>query len=190
MLALLRGAARGSLQLGRGAARATRAGIHFSAPVRDDDGDLGGDDDGDGDGVGAASSNKRRKGRMLLDPSAPRRQEGIRSDPANAEWGGMIDLLEHAAYCDGQREENEDGFFFDMTIADYDSDCEGDPFAANYLTEDEYEFSEEYVPSAYTPARIHDQIYFLHAVRGYSIPRLCTKYRLSCASPPCHGSLL
>jgi len=51
-----------------------------------------------------------RKGRMLLDRSAPRRQEGIRTDPAHAQWGGMIDVLEHAAYCDGNREEDEDGF--------------------------------------------------------------------------------
>ena len=91
----------------------------------------------------------------------------------------MIDLYEHAAYCDAQREENPDGFFFDMTVPEFDSDCDGDPFCANYLTEDEYEFPEEYTPAAYIPARIHDQIYFLYAVRGYSITRLCTKYRLS-----------
>lgn len=150
----------------------------FAASQADDMPD-GGDDEEGGDG----RNRFKRKGRMLLDPAADRKQPGIRADPGNAEWGGMIDLLEHAAYCDGQREEDEDGFFFDMTRPEYDSECDGDPFSACYLTEDELEFPAEYVPSGYVPARINDQIYFLHAVRGYTVTRLCTKYRLSCALP-------
>ena len=51
----------------------------------------------------------------------------------------MVDIIEHSAYCDGQREEDDDGFFFDNTRPEYDSDCDGDPFSNGYLTEDEYE---------------------------------------------------
>ena len=46
----------------------------------------------------------------------------------HAAWGGLLDVMEHAAYCDGQREEDEEGFFFDNTRPEYDSDCDGDPF--------------------------------------------------------------
>lgn len=67
----------------------------------------------------------RRVGRPYLDPKAPRMLEHVRNDPHNAKWGGLIDIIEHAAYCDGQREEDEDGFFFDNTRAAYDSDCDG-----------------------------------------------------------------
>ena len=38
----------------------------------------------------------------------------------------MVDAIEHAAYCDGQREEDDDGFFFDNSRPEYDSDCDGD----------------------------------------------------------------
>lgn len=91
----------------------------------------------------------------------------------------MIDILEHAAYCDGQREEDPDGFFFDMTTPEYDSDCDGDPFANGYLTEDEYEWPEEYKPEPPVPGRVMDQIYFLRTAHKYPISRLCTKYGLS-----------
>lgn len=87
-------------------------------------------------------------------------------------------MLEHNAYCDGQREEDPDGFFFDGTRAEYDSDCDGDPFANGYLTEDELEFGEDYAPAPYLPGRVVDQIYFLYSVRGYSVKALCAKYRL------------
>ena len=169
MLARLRlccGAARVPAALvARPSAGCLRRELHVSlAACQMDDAADGGDDDEGGDGP--AKNRFKRKGRMLLDPAADRKQPGIRADPGNAEWGGMIDLLEHAAYCDGQREEDEDGFFFDMTRPEYDSECDGDPFSACYLTEDEFEFPAEYVPSGYVPARINDQIYFLHAVRG------------------------
>lgn len=93
-------------------------------------------------------------------------------------WGGMVDLLEHATYCNGQREEDPDGFFFDGTVAQYDSDCEGDPFSNGYLTEDEMEFPEEYEPQQHVPDAVASQIYFLYSARGYSIRQLCQRYRL------------
>jgi hypothetical protein len=120
-----------------------------------------------------------REGRPFLDPRAPRIQPSIRADPIHKGYAGLIDILEHNAYCDGQREEDPDGWFFDGTKAEYDSDCDGDPFANGYLTEDELEFSEDYTPAPYVPGRIVDQIYFLYSVRGYSIKALCSKYRLS-----------
>lgn len=119
-----------------------------------------------------------RRGRPFLDPRAPRRQPAIRDNPLHKRWGGFIDILEHNAYCDGQREEDPDGWFFDGTKAEYDSDCDGDPFANGYLTEDELEFPEEYAVEPYVPGRIVDQIYFLYSVRGYTVKQLCTKYRL------------
>jgi hypothetical protein len=33
-------------------------------------------------------------------------------------WGGMIDFVEHARYCDRVREADPDGFFFDHTLAE------------------------------------------------------------------------
>ena len=72
-----------------------------------------------------------------------------------------------------------DGFFFDLSVADYDSDCDGDPFANGYLTEDEMEWPEDYKPDPPVPRRVVDQIYFLSTVRGYPVQRLATKYRIS-----------
>lgn len=138
--------------------------------------------DAEGGAGGAADegpSNHQRKGRLFLDASASRTQEGIRADPNNKNWGGLIDILEHSAYCDGQREEDEDGFFFDLTTPEYDSDCDGDPFSAGYLTEDEYEFPDSYTPSPFLPRRIVDQIYFLYQVRNIPISSLCSKYKMS-----------
>lgn len=120
-----------------------------------------------------------RIGRPFLDPRAPRRIDAIREDPMHSQWGGMMNLLEHAAYCDGQREEHPEGFFFDNTRPDYDSDCDGDPFSASYLTEDEFEFPEEYNPSPYIPGRIMDQIWFLYSVKNWPIPKLCSKFGIS-----------
>ena len=91
----------------------------------------------------------------------------------------MIDVLEHAAYCDGQREEDPDGFFFDLSLADYDSDCEGDPFANGYLSEDEYEFPENYTPEPHVSAKVADQVYFLYETRGLPVSALCAKFKLS-----------
>ena len=88
-------------------------------------------------------------------------------------------MLEHAAYSNGQREEDADGFFFDLSVPDYDSDCDGDPFANGYLTEDEMEWPEDYKPDPPIPRRVVDQIYFLNTVRGYPPQRLATKYRIS-----------
>jgi len=136
-------------------------------------GGAGADVGGEGGRVG------ERLGRPFLDPRAPRRQESIRSAPAHAEWGVMIDLLEHAAYCDGQREEDADGFFFDLTTPEYDSDCDGDPFANGYLTEDEMEWPEDYTPEAPVPGRVMDQVYFLHTVHKVGLRALCEKYGMS-----------
>lgn len=109
----------------------------------------------------------------------PRRQESIRTDQRHAGWGGLIDILEHNAYCDGQREEEPDGFFFDDTRPEYDSDCDGDPFSNGYLTEDEYEFPEDYKPAPYLPNRIVEQIWFLYSMRGYTVHQLSNRYRIS-----------
>ncbi len=50
--------------------------------------------------------------------------------------------------CRGQiREADPDGFFFDHTLAEGESDCEEDPFSNGYLTEDEIVFDEDYVPA-------------------------------------------
>jgi hypothetical protein len=178
--------------------------------------DEGGEPDGDGEapsgavGTGRGAGGGMRRGRPFLDPRAPRRQEAIRSDPKHAAWGGMIDILEHNAYQDAQREEDADGWFFDGTKAEYDrcgsgrlagwrglrgcgdatrpttpppplpiarcSDAEGDPFANGYLTEDEMEFTPEYAPATYTPARVADQVAYLHTVRGYTVQRLAAKF--------------
>ena len=165
-------------------------GLQTSAPVRqlpgmdgmpgegetdeDDEVDVeGGEDGGGGDGK------QERLGRPFLDPRAPRRQEVIRTDPKNAKWGVMIDILEHAAYCDGQREEDPDGFFFDLSTPDYDSDCDGDPFSNGYLTEDEMEWPEEYAPAPPVPGRVMDQVYFLYTAHKVPIPRLAVKYGMS-----------
>lgn len=154
----------------------SRASAAMGGFAADDDAD--GSSDDDGAGAGGGRSARERRGRPFLDPRAPRRQESIRSDPVHSEWGGLIDILEHNAYCDGQREEDPDGFFFDQTRPEYDSDCDGDPFSNGYLTEDELEFNDEYQVQPYIPARVYDQIYFLYSVRGYSIKQLCSKYRL------------
>lgn len=98
----------------------------------------------------------------------------------HTEWGGMIDILEHAAYCDGQREEDPDGFFFDNTRPEYDSDCDGDPFSNGYLTEDEYEFPEEYAPQPYIPGRVGDAIYAQWR-GGVPLPELCRRFALPSA---------
>ena len=45
------------------------------------------------------------------------------------------------------READPDGFFFDHTLAEGESDCEEDPFSNGYLTEDEIVFDEDYVPA-------------------------------------------
>lgn len=144
----------------------------------DDYGDLGNDEeeqDGDAEGV--------RVGRPFLDPRAPRRQDEIRNDPrlngSDGKWGGIMDILEHAAYCDGQREEDPDGFFFDETRAEYCSDCDGDPFANGYLTEDEIEFPDDYQPQPYIPGRIKQHIHFLYTVRNYTVRALSQKYHIS-----------
>ena len=49
----------------------------------------------------------------------------------------MVDIIEHSAYCDSQREEDDDRFLFDNTRPEYDLDCDGDPLSNGYLTEDE-----------------------------------------------------
>lgn len=96
-------------------------------------------------------------------------------------YKGLVDILEHAAYCDGQREEHPEGFFFDNTRPAYDSDCDGDPFAASYLTEDEIEFPEEYAPSPYIPGRVMDAMWYLYTVKGWPIARIADKYALQTA---------
>ena len=55
----------------------------------------------------------------------------------------------------------------------------GDPFSNGYLTEDEIEFTEDYVPAPYIPGRVIDQIWFLFSVRGYTIHQLANRYRIS-----------
>lgn len=70
----------------------------------------------------------------------------LREDPMHKKWGGFIDILEHDAYCNKVREANPDGFLFDHTVAPGESDCEEDPFANGYLTEDEIMFPEGYTP--------------------------------------------
>jgi hypothetical protein len=137
------------------------------------------DEEVDEDEVADARKVGVRKGRPFLDPRAPRRIEAIRNDPVNKSFGFFVDILEHEAYCDGQREEDEDGFFFDGTRAEYDSDNDGDPFANGYLTEDEYEFDENYKPIPYIPRKVIDQIFFLYSIRNISIPKLSQRYRLS-----------
>ena len=93
-------------------------------------------------------------------------------------WKGLVDVLEHSAYCDGQREEDEEGFFFDNTRAEYDSDADADPFANNYLTEDEIEFSEDYVPAPYVPGRVMDAIWHAFSVKKVPIGRLVSDFGL------------
>lgn len=97
-------------------------------------------------------------------------------DAMHANWGGFMDLLEHSAYCDGQREEEPEGFFFDNTRPEYDSDCDGDPFSNNYLTEDEYEFPAEYSPAPYIPGRVMDAIWFAYSVKKTPIARLVEQF--------------
>jgi hypothetical protein len=130
-------------------------------------------------GGGAFARMGQRVGRPFLDPKASRKLDAVRQDPKHEQWGGMVDVIEHAAYCDGQREEDPDGFFFDNTRPEYDSDCDGDPFSNGYLTEDEYEFPEEYKPTPYIPARIMDQAHFLHTAKGWSLARLAAKYSVA-----------
>jgi hypothetical protein len=138
----------------------------------------GADDDEEGGGGGGGGLRERR-GRPFLDPRAPRRQESVRNNPKSAQWGGMMDIMEHSIYCNGQREEDADGFFFDYTVPEYDSDCDGDPFSNGYLTEDEMEFDEDYQPDPYIPAKVATNIYFLYTARGYTIKQLSVRYRLS-----------
>jgi hypothetical protein len=123
----------------------------------------------------------KRQGRPYLDPKATRHLEAVRSDPNNTPWGGMVDIIEHSAYCDGQREEDDDGFFFDNTRPEYDSDCDGDPFSNGYLTEDEYELPESYKPAPYIPGRIMDQLYFLHmrSPQQWPLARLSSHFGIS-----------
>ena len=59
----------------------------------------------------------------------------------------MIDILEHDKYCNKIREADPDGFFFDHTMAQGESDCDEDPFSNGYLTEDEMVFDENYKPA-------------------------------------------
>lgn len=139
----------------------------------------GGQANASGAGGGRRERSGTRVGRPYLDPKSSRMLEVVRNDPNNQLWGGMIDIIEHAAYCDGQREEDADGFFFDNTRPEYDSDCDGDPFSNGYLTEDEYELTENYKPMPYIPGRIMDQIYYLHTIKSWSIGRLSEKYSLA-----------
>jgi hypothetical protein len=140
-------------------------------------GDEGGSDE-EGGGGGDERGSQKRRGREFVDPLAPRRVEAIRNDPMNAAWGGMIDIIEHHNYCDVQREENEEGFFFDNTRPEFDSDEDGDPFANAYLTEDEYEFPEEYKPSPYVPGRVMDAIWYAHTTKGVPITRLVEQFAM------------
>ena len=121
---------------------------------------------------------RERVGRPFLDPRAPRTIDAVRRDPMHAAWGGMIDHLEHSAYCDGQREEDPEGFFFDNTRPEYDSDADADPFANNYLTEDELEFREDYAPAPYIPGRVMDAIWFAFSVKKVPIARLVSEFGL------------
>jgi len=41
------------------------------------------------------------------------------------------------------------------------------------------EFSAEYTPAHYTPARVADQVAYLHTVRGYTIQRLAAKFGIT-----------
>jgi hypothetical protein len=148
-----------------------------SAPVLLQDGEEG----GRGEGQRFGPEEEMRQGRPFLDPSAPRRVDAIRGDPMHAKYGGLVDILEHAAYCDGQREEHPEGFFFDNTRPEYDSDCDGDPFAASYLTEDEIEFPDNYTPSPYIPGRVMDAMWYLYTAKRWPIGRIADKYALSTA---------
>jgi hypothetical protein len=139
---------------------------------QDNDGDEGRGGGGRRDGPGV------RRGRPFLDPAAPRRMEAIRKDPMHSAYGGTIDILEHSAYSNIQREENEEGFFFDNTRPEFDSDEEGDPFSAAYLTEDEYEFPADYKPAPYTPGKVADAIWHSYSVKKVPIPRLVQQYAM------------
>lgn len=156
------------------------AAFHSSPVSRFDDEGGGGDSGGDDE-----NPFRVRKGRPYLDPRAPRHIDAIRADPAHSQNGLMMDVFEHMAYCDAQREEDEEGFFFDNTRPEYDSDMDADPFAANYLTEDEFEFPEEYQPAPYIPGRIMDAIWYAHSVKR--TPCTASRSFLACprrASPP------
>jgi len=131
LVAVARIAAHGARRCVGGIAVAGRAAVANLAPRRafaslgggpdeggEPEGDVGGE--GAGSGVGRGAGSGLRRGRPFLDPRAPRRQESIRSDPKHAAWGGMIDILEHNAYQDAQREEDADGWFFDGTKAEND----------------------------------------------------------------------
>jgi hypothetical protein len=90
----------------------------------------------------------------------------------------MIDMLEHETYCDIQREAHQEGFFFDNTRPEFDSDEEGDPFANAYLTEDEFEFPEEYKPSPYVPGRVMDAIWYAYTTKKVPIPLLVEQFAM------------
>ena len=170
----------GNFEAGAGGGPRRRGG----APSGDDAGG-GGGEKGRGSQRGFSRNptqgDFKRQGRPYLDPKATRHLEAVRSDPNNSPWGGMVDIIEHSAYCDGQREEDDDGFFFDNTRPEYDSDCDGDPFSNGYLTEDEYELPESYKPSPYIPGRIMDQMFFLHTrnPQQWPLARLSSHFGVS-----------
>ncbi len=149
--------------------------LHATAVARSDD------EAAEGGGERRDRWGKTRRGRAFLDPRAPRHIDSIRSDPGHARNGLMMDVFEHMAYCDAQREEDEEGFFFDNTRPAYDSDMDADPFAANYLTEDEFEFPAEYQPAPYIPGRVMDAIWYAHSVKRTPVHRLVQLFGLPSA---------
>lgn len=123
-----------------------------------------------------------RRPRDPPDPKASRRIEAIRQDPRYKEHGGfLMDIEEHERFVDKQREAFTDGFFFDGTVADYDSETMEDPFANGYLTEDELWFPENYEPTPHVPGHVKDMIYFLYMKRNWSIQQLASKFRMKTA---------
>jgi hypothetical protein len=110
------------------------------------------------------------------DPRAPRTISAVREDDMHKEWGGMIDVLEHEAYCDRVREAMTDGFFFDFTVAPHDSDHDEDPFLNGYLTEDELWFDKDYEPRPHVPDRVKGHLFYLYSERKWSIRQLANRF--------------
>eukprot|EP01138_Halocafeteria_seosinensis_P000485 gb/GECG01000499.1/.p1 GENE.gb/GECG01000499.1/~~gb/GECG01000499.1/.p1 ORF type:complete len:506 (+),score=75.31 gb/GECG01000499.1/:1-1518(+) len=102
----------------------------------------------------------------------------LREHPMSKQWGGLIDIIEHETYMSKLGDADSGGGFHDFAMAPYDSESLEDPFYNNFLTEDEYVWPSDYEPQPYIPDSVRQQIYFLWSSKGWSIPKLGSKFKM------------
>lgn len=122
----------------------------------------------------------------------------LREHAASKAWGGLIDIIEHDMYHQKIADGDSGGAFHDFQVAPYDSECPETPFYNSYLTEDEFTDTGDYLDGddgeldslqddagarspRFIPDRVRNAMYFLWSERGWGLPDIARRFKVSTA---------